>query len=78
MGTTMTKQPKRPAPPGAGRKPSGRPRKAVAVTLKGSEEWKAWIESLARHSRLDVSKLIDRAVIDFAKREGFEPEAPER
>jgi hypothetical protein len=50
----------------------------VAVTLKGREEWKPWIEPLARHSRLDVAKLIDRAVIDFAKREGFEPEAPER
>jgi len=48
------------------------------VVVPASEEWKAWIESLARYSRLDVAKLIDRAVIEFAKREGFEPEAPER
>lgn len=78
MGVALMANPKKTAPKGAGRKPSGQPRKAVAVTLKGSEEWKAWIEALARHSRLDVAKLIDRAVIEFAKKEGFEPEAPER
>ena len=50
----------------------------IAVTLRGSQEWKAWLEALAKHARLDVAKVIDRAVIDFAKKEGFEPEAPRR
>lgn len=50
----------------------------IAVTLRGSQEWKSWLEALAKHARLDVAKVIDRAVIDFAKKEGFGPEAPKR
>jgi predicted transcriptional regulator len=50
----------------------------IAVTLRGSPEWKTWLEKLARHSRLDVAKVIDRALIDFAEKEGFDEEAPER
>lgn len=78
MGVGLMANPKKAAPKTAGRKPSGQPRKPVAVTLKGSEEWKSWLEDLARSSRLDVSKLIDRALVEFAKREGFKAEAPER
>ena len=59
-------------------KPTEGKASTIAVTLRGSKEWKAWLESLAKHTRLDVAKVIDRAVIDFAKKEGFEPEAPER
>ncbi|MGZ5996115.1 MAG: hypothetical protein ACXWN0_10580 [Isosphaeraceae bacterium] len=50
----------------------------IAVTLRGSAEWKAWLEALARHTRLDVAKVIDRALIDLAKKEGFTEEAPAR
>lgn len=78
MGMALMAKAKKGEPSRAGRKPSGEPRKSLAVTLKGSAEWKEWLEALARHARLDVAKLIDRAVIDFAKKEGFEPEAPER
>ena len=73
MGTaTMAKKKttrKKPAQGGAS---------TIAVTLRGSPEWKAWVEALARHTRLDVSKMIDRALIDFANKEGFDREAPER
>jgi hypothetical protein len=51
---------------------------SIAVTLRGSPEWKAWVEALARHARLDVAKVIDRALVDFAAKEGFDQEAPER
>jgi hypothetical protein len=51
---------------------------AIAVTLRGSPEWKEWVEALARHARLDVAKVIDRALVDFARKEGFDQEAPER
>lgn len=50
----------------------------IAVTLRGSPEWKAWVEALAAHARLDVAKVIDRALIDFATKEGFTTKAPER
>lgn len=64
----------------AGSKPKASESKAstIAVTIRGSQEWKSWIEALATHARLDVAKVIDRAVIDFAKKEGFQPEAPKR
>jgi hypothetical protein len=50
----------------------------IAVVVRGSPEWKAWVLALAKHARLDVAKVIDRALIDFAAKEGFEVEAPER
>jgi len=59
-------------------KPPASSRKPVAVTLKGDPEWKAWLEGLAEHCRLDVSKAIDRALIQMAKAEGYEKEAPPR
>jgi hypothetical protein len=65
--------------------PKGKPmvktmveRPAIAVTLRGSEAWKAWVEGLANHCRLDVAKVIDRALIDYARKEGFNKEAPRR
>ena len=69
---TMTKKKtprKKPAQSGAS---------TIAVTLRGSPEWKAWVEALARHTRTDVAKLIDRGLIMVAKAEGFDREAPER
>lgn len=53
-------------------------RPAIAVTLRGSPEWKSWVEDLADHCRLDVAKVIDRALIDYARKEGFKAEAPQR
>ena len=50
----------------------------VAVTLKGSAEWKEWLVELAGHCRLDVAKVIDKALIDYAKSEGFDRDAPRR
>jgi hypothetical protein len=51
---------------------------AIAVTLRGSEAWKAWIERGAKFCRTDVAKLIDASVIDYLKGRGFEEEAPAR
>jgi hypothetical protein len=48
------------------------------VTLHVSPEWKDWIDGLARHCRLDVAKVIDLAVVQFAKGEGYQHDAPER
>lgn len=53
-------------------------RKTIAVTIKGSPEWKDWIDGLADHCRLDVAKVIDRAVIEYAKTEGYDRKAPQR
>jgi hypothetical protein len=50
----------------------------LSIRLVGAPEWKDWVEGLAGHCRLDVSKLIDRALIDYAKKEGYKKEAPSR
>jgi hypothetical protein len=65
------------------RKKAARPRPAqqrrtIAVTLKGSEEWKEWVEAGARFCRTDVAKLFDASVVHYLKSRGFEQEAPER
>jgi hypothetical protein len=65
------------APPSAKAKPSA-DRPAIAVTLRGSPEWKAWIEEGARYCRTDVAKLIDAAVVDYLRGRSFKKEAPER
>jgi hypothetical protein len=60
---------------------TGRPdpnRKPVAVTIKGNEEWKAWLEEAAAHCRLSVSALVDLAVARYAKSQGFDRKPPER
>jgi hypothetical protein len=48
------------------------------VTLRGGPDWKEWLEGFADHCRLDVSKLIDKALIQYAKTEGYNREAPRR
>lgn len=53
-------------------------RPTIAVTLRGSPEWKAWIEAGARYCRTDVAKLIDAAVVDYLRARGFKQEPPER
>jgi hypothetical protein len=55
---------------------TGRP--AIAVTVRGSLEWKDWIEEGARYCRTDVAKLIDAAVVDYLRARNFNREAPDR
>jgi hypothetical protein len=57
---------------------SGGKASTIAVTLRGSEEWKEWVERLADHCRSDVAKTIDRALVLLAKSEGFTEEPPAR
>jgi hypothetical protein len=62
-------------PPKKGKKT---PRRPVAVTIKGDEKWKAWIEEAASHCRMSVSTLFDIAVTEYVKAHGFEKKPPER
>lgn len=49
----------------------------VIFTMRGSPEWRAWLNDLARSRHMNTSGLIDFAVIEFAERIGFR-EPPER
>jgi hypothetical protein len=50
----------------------------VVFSLRGSPEWKKWVDLLAKHCRTDVAKLIDSALVDYARTHGFDRQAPER
>jgi hypothetical protein len=55
------------------------PRSAMAaITVKGSVAWREWMERGARFCRIDVSKLVDLASVEYLKGRGFTEEAPER
>jgi hypothetical protein len=47
------------------------------ISMRGSREWRAWLDRLAEACRATPSALIDRALAELARREGFE-EPPRR
>lgn len=53
-------------------------RRSVAVTIKGNEEWKEWLEQVADHCRVTVSAFLDSAAAEYAKTRGFTKEPPKR
>jgi hypothetical protein len=53
------------------------PRRTV-LTIKGTDEWRTWLEELSRFLRTPTSTLVDHALVRYAKEMGFEREAPER
>jgi hypothetical protein len=46
--------------------------------MRGSPEWKAWLEKLARFDRSSVSDVADRAIAAYARTIGFPDEPPPR
>jgi hypothetical protein len=66
----------------ARKKPKPQPvepaRRPMAVGIKGSEEWKTWLEEAARYCRMSVSGLIDVAVTQYVRAQGFPKPPPER
>jgi acyl-CoA-binding protein len=53
-------------------------RKPTALTIKGSLEWRAWVEKGAKACRTDVAKLVDASLVDYLKSRGFDDEPPAR
>jgi hypothetical protein len=39
--------------------------------LRGSDEWKAWVEDFAHSDRATVTEVIDRALEHYAEKRGF-------
>ena len=67
------KKPKRPK-----QRPAAAESRQITVTIRSGQEWKAWVDGLADHVRLDVAKVIDHALIDYANKHGYKPPAPRR
>ncbi len=53
-------------------------RQPTAVTIRGSKEWREWLERGAVHCRTDTSKLIDIAVAHYLRAQGFDEPPPKR
>ena len=59
-------------------KPDGPARKPAALIMRGSGEWRAWLEAAAAHSRMSVSAFMDFAAASYAKAQGFSEKPPRR
>jgi hypothetical protein len=51
--------------------------KEMVVGIRGSAEWKEWIDAFAEHCRLNKVDIIDLALVDYARKMGFR-EPPKR
>jgi hypothetical protein len=52
--------------------------KPTALTIRGSLDWRDWLERGADHCRTDVAKLVDASVIEYLRARGFEETPPRR
>jgi hypothetical protein len=50
----------------------------MALSIRGSAEWRAWVEAGAEFCRTDVAKLVDAALVSYLKDRGFRQEPPKR
>jgi hypothetical protein len=53
-------------------------RKSLVLQMRGSDEWKEWLERAAKFNRITVASLVDQAVTRFVRESGFKEEPPER
>ena len=47
-------------------------RKPMVVQIRGSQEWKSWIEGLAQREHDTVAKFMERLIRQFARDNGYE------
>jgi hypothetical protein len=50
----------------------------TVITIKGTEDWKAWLERLSKYLRTPTSTIVDHALVKYAKDQGFGEPPPER
>ncbi len=60
----------------SGRRKSGRPRgqgpaRETVVALKGSAEWKTWLDGFAGHCRLGLADTIEQSLDCYAQERGY-------
>jgi hypothetical protein len=57
--------------------PDPGPRSTV-LTIKGTDDWKEWLNGLSDHLRMPTSTIVDLALVMYAKEKGYAREAPKR
>jgi hypothetical protein len=75
MSTVATMAKKKSAKPKQAPEPGSR---RVVFQMKGTEEWKEWLDGLSKRLRMPSSAVVDNALVMYAKAQGYEAEAPER
>jgi hypothetical protein len=48
------------------------------IGIRATVEWCEWLDKVAQHCRTDVSKLVDQAVLDYARAHEFNDPPPSR
>ena len=55
----------------------GRPRRAArretVIAIKGSAEWKSWLDGFSSHCRLGLSDTIEQSLVFYAEERLFGP-----
>jgi hypothetical protein len=56
----------------------GRIVRSVVNTFRSTPDWRDWVARMADSERIGVPDLIDRALVDYAKKVGFREPPPKR
>lgn len=64
------------AKPSGKQTPAGSSTQPNAITIRGSAEWKGWLEAYAAKLRTKPTLLIDAALAERAARDGFTEPPP--
>jgi hypothetical protein len=64
--------------PKKGRPPSAEGTRDQAVVVRGRVPWKTWVDELADYCRMDISDMVDQALVEFARGKGFDKMPPKR
>jgi hypothetical protein len=54
-----------------GRPKGDGPERATVVALKGTREWKMWLDRFATHCRLGLADTIEQSLLTYSKERGF-------
>jgi hypothetical protein len=47
------------------------PARETVIALKGSTEWKAWLDGFAEHCRLGLADTVEQSLLWYAKERSF-------
>jgi hypothetical protein len=50
----------------------------IVISVKGSAEFRDWLNDLADHQRISAVKVIELALVEYARNHGFTKAAPKR
>lgn len=59
-------------------RPRASGRKPMAISMRGSDAWRAWLDGLARHDERPIAKVVEMALRERARAIGYGEEMPPR